>query len=32
MKHVCEFWVNINQSAPQMPGAGMRPSSFGELN
>ncbi|GAA6142897.1 response regulator [Hydrogenophaga sp. 5NK40-0174] len=32
MKHVCEFWVNINQTAPQSAGAGMRSTTFGELN
>jgi len=31
MKHVCEFWVNINQAAPQSAGAGIRATSFGEL-
>lgn len=33
MKHVCEFWVNINQTAPRSANAGMRgTSNFGELN
>lgn len=32
MKHVCEFWININQTAPQSYGAGTLPSAFGELN
>jgi CheY-like chemotaxis protein len=32
MKHVCEFWININQTAPQSPGAAVRLSAFGELN
>ena len=32
MKHVCEFWININQTAPQPPGAAVRASAFGELN
>ena len=32
MKHVCEFWININQTAPQAPGAATRVSAFGELN
>lgn len=31
MKHVCEFWVNINQTAPQSAGVGTRPSAFGDL-
>lgn len=31
MKHVCEFWVNINQAAPQNAGAGVRATHFGEL-
>ncbi|HAJ11744.1 MAG: response regulator [Hydrogenophaga sp.] len=30
MKHVCEFWVSINQIAPRVPG-GARASNFGEL-
>lgn len=30
MKHVCEFWVNINQTAPQSSGS--RNSGFGTLN
>ena len=30
MKHVCEFWININQTAPQNAGAGIRSTSFGE--
>ena len=32
MKHVCEFWININQTAPQSPSAGVRATAFGELN
>jgi hypothetical protein len=32
MKHVCEFWININQTAPQSPGPAVRASAFGELN
>ena len=32
MKHVCEFWININQTAPQLPGPAVRTSAFGELN
>jgi CheY-like chemotaxis protein len=32
MKHVCEFWININQPAPQSPGTAARVSAFGELN
>ena len=31
MKHVCEFWVNINQTAPPMASAGVRNTGFGEL-
>jgi CheY-like chemotaxis protein len=31
MKHVCEFWININQTAPQTSHAGVRTSGFGEL-
>ena len=31
MKHVCEFWININQTAPQSTGAGVRSTGFGEL-
>mgnify|MGYP006176599111 FL=1 len=31
MKHVCEFWVNINQTAPQTPGTGVRHSAFSDL-
>jgi CheY-like chemotaxis protein len=31
MKHVCEFWLNINQTAPQSPSAATRVSGFGEL-
>lgn len=31
MRHVCEFWVNINQTAPQQSMAGVRSTSFGEL-
>jgi CheY-like chemotaxis protein len=30
MKHVCEFWVNINQPSPQSSGS--RNSGFGQLN
>jgi len=32
MKHVCEFWIHINQVAPQNAVAGARHSGFGELN
>lgn len=32
MKHVCEFWININQTAPQSPSAAVRASAFGDLN
>lgn len=32
MKHVCEFWVNINQTAPNRPGAGTRNTGFGDLH
>jgi two-component system, response regulator len=32
MKHVCEFWLNINQTAPKSPSAATRVSGFGELN
>ncbi len=32
MKHVCEFWVNINQTAPQSASAGVRSTAFGELH
>jgi CheY-like chemotaxis protein len=32
MKHVCEFWININQTAPQFSSAAARVSGFGELN
>ena len=32
MKHVCEFWININQTAPPLPGPGARASAFGELS
>ena len=32
MKHVCEFWININQTAPQSPSAGVRSTSFGDLH
>jgi CheY-like chemotaxis protein len=32
MKHVCEFWININQTSPQSPGPGARASAFGELS
>jgi CheY-like chemotaxis protein len=31
MKHVCEFWININQTAPQLPSAGVRTTGFGDL-
>ena len=31
MKHVCEFWININQTAPQSANAGVRSTTFGEL-
>ncbi len=31
MKHVCEFWVNINQTAPPLASAGVRNTGFGEL-
>lgn len=31
MKHVCEFWVNINQTAPPMVATGVRNTGFGEL-
>ena len=31
MKHVCEFWVNINQTAPALASAGARNTGFGEL-
>jgi len=31
MKHVCEFWVNINQTAPPFASAGVRNTGFGEL-
>jgi CheY-like chemotaxis protein len=31
MKHVCEFWVNINQTAPPLASAGVRSTGFGEL-
>lgn len=31
MKHVCEFWVNINQTAPQAAGSGVRSTGFGDL-
>ncbi len=31
MKHVCEFWININQPAPQAASATSRSSMFGEL-
>jgi CheY-like chemotaxis protein len=30
MKHVCEFWININQPSPQIGGG--RNSGFGESN
>jgi len=32
MKHVCEFWMNINQTAPHRPGAGSRNTGFGDLH
>ena len=32
MKHVCEFWININQPAPQSSAGLSRPTTFGELN
>ena len=32
MKHVCEFWININQPAPQSSAVLSRPTTFGELN
>ncbi|WP_372658097.1 response regulator [Hydrogenophaga sp.] len=32
MKHVCEFWLNINQTAPNKTSLGAKPSGFGELN
>lgn len=32
MKHVCEFWVNINQTAPQSAASGARHSAFGDLS
>lgn len=32
MKHVCEFWVNVNQPAPQSSSAGTRHTAFGELS
>ena len=32
MKFVCEFWVNVNQPAPQSPSAGSRHTAFGELS
>lgn len=31
MKHVCEFWVNINQTAPPLSAPGARSTGFGEL-
>lgn len=31
MKHVCEFWININQTAPPAPVSAVRASTFGEL-
>jgi len=31
MKHVCEFWVNINQTAPALSSTGVRTTGFGEL-
>lgn len=32
MKHVCEFWININQTAPPSPIPAVCASVFGELN
>jgi CheY-like chemotaxis protein len=32
MKHVCEFWININQTAPQPPSASARVSVLDEPN
>lgn len=31
MKHVCEFWIHINQTAPQGLNTSGRPSGFGAL-
>ena len=31
MKHVCEFWVNINQTAPPLASSGVRSTGFGDL-
>jgi len=31
MKHLCEFWIHINQTAPQGPGVGTRTTQFGDL-
>ena len=31
MKHVCEFWVNINQTSPALSASGVRTTGFGEL-
>lgn len=31
MKHVCEFWININQTAPQTVNATVRNTGFGDL-
>jgi CheY-like chemotaxis protein len=31
MKHVCEFWININQHPPRSAQAGVRSTVFGEL-
>lgn len=32
MKHVCEFWININQTAPQSGSTGARNTGFGDLS
>jgi CheY-like chemotaxis protein len=31
MKHVCEFWININQTAPQCSATSARNTGFGDL-
>jgi CheY-like chemotaxis protein len=31
MKHVCEFWIKINQTAPQTVSATVRNTGFGDL-
>lgn len=31
MKHVCEFWVNVNQTAPPSGGSGVRNTGYGDL-